>query len=157
MNVIQVAGRLGSDPEVRFTSTGQKVTSFRMATNSRRGGKDETIWWRVTVWGERFDKMMTYLKKGSAVIVVGEMHKPDIYTNREGQPQASLEITAEMIKFSPFGRSGSENTDGAGVQQQGVQQPQQTQQSGSYSFETGVQEPVATNSIPMGGDDNIPF
>ena len=48
--------------------------------------------------------MMTYLKKGSAVVVVGEIGPPQIYTDREGKPQVSLEITAEIIRFSPFGK-----------------------------------------------------
>ena len=71
MNQIIIAGHLGADPEVRFTSSGQKVTTLRVATRVRRGGKDkdETIWWRVTVWGEQFDKMIPYFKKGSPIIV----------------------------------------------------------------------------------------
>ncbi len=103
MNFLQIFGRLGADPETRFTSNGQKVTSFRVACNVRKGGKDDTMWWRVTVWGDRFDKMMPYLKKGSAVIVMGAMNKPEIYTSRDGASQISLEMTAESIHFSPFG------------------------------------------------------
>ena len=72
MNIITVAGRLGVDPEVRFTSNGQKVTTLRMAVNVRKSGKEETIWYRVTVWGENFDKMISFLKKGSALIVFGD-------------------------------------------------------------------------------------
>ena len=49
MNYVMVAGHLGADPEVRYTSNGQKVTTLRIATNSRKGGKDETIWWRATI------------------------------------------------------------------------------------------------------------
>lgn len=70
----------------------------------RRGGKDETIWWRVTVWGEQFDKMMPYLKKGSAIIVFGELSKPEIFTDRNGQSQVSMNVTAINLSFSPFGR-----------------------------------------------------
>lgn len=103
MMIIQIAGRLGKDAETRFTNSGQKVTSFNVATNVRKAGKDETVWWRVTIWGDRFDKMMPYLKKGSAVIVVGEMQKPEIWTDKEGRPQVNLELTAEIIRFSPFG------------------------------------------------------
>lgn len=116
MNFIQIAGHLGSDAETRFTASGQKVTTFRVATNSRRGGKDETIWWRVTLWGDRFDKLIPYLKKGSAIIVVGELQKPDIYTDKNGQPQVSLEITAELVRFSPFGRGERANEDRSGDQ-----------------------------------------
>ncbi|MBI3508397.1 MAG: single-stranded DNA-binding protein [Chlamydiia bacterium] len=103
MNFIHIAGHLGADPEVRFTSSGKKVTTLRVASRTRVKGNDETIWWRVTIWDDRFDKMIPHLKKGSAVIVVGELHKPEIFNDREGKPQISLEITASHLQFSPFG------------------------------------------------------
>ena len=105
MAIIHIAGHLGSDPEQRVTPSGQKVITLRVATNIRKGGKDETVWFRVTVWGDRFDKMLPYLKKGSAVMVVGRLDKPEIYTDKEGRPQVSLNVTAEMIEFPPFGKS----------------------------------------------------
>lgn len=104
MNFIQIMGHLGADPETRFTPSGQKVTNLRVATNVRKGGKEETVWYKITIWGDRFDKMISYLKKGSAIIVVGELGKPEIYQDREGRPQVSLEVTAEFIRFSPFGK-----------------------------------------------------
>lgn len=102
MNQVFIAGNLGSDPEVRFTSSGQKVTALRVAAKSRKG---KTIWWRVSVWGEQFDKMIAYLKKGSAVMVFGELVDPEIYTDKEGKPQVSMSITATNLLFSPFGKS----------------------------------------------------
>lgn len=107
MNQITIAGHLGADPEVRFTSSGQKVTTLRVAARARKGAKDETIWWKVTVWGEQFDKMIAYFKKGSPIIVLGELNKPEIFTDREGKPQVSMSITAMNLQFSPFGRSDS--------------------------------------------------
>ena len=104
MNHTMIAGRLGADPEVRFTSGGQKVTTFRVATNRKRKGAEETVWYRVTVWGETFDKMMPYIKKGGAVMVWGDL-VAELYTNREGQQQISLNLTATQISFSPFGKS----------------------------------------------------
>jgi single-strand DNA-binding protein len=103
MIIIQIAGHLGADPETRFTPSGQKVTSLRVATNIRRGGKEKTIWWKVTLWGDRFDRKLAYLKKGSAVFVIGEMGIPEIYNDREGNPQVSYEIIADHIGFNPFG------------------------------------------------------
>ncbi len=116
MNQITIAGHLGADPEVRFTSSGQKVTTLRVAARARRGAKDETIWWKVTVWGEQFDKMIAYFKKGSPIIVVGELSKPEIFTDREGRPQVSMNITALNLLFSPFGRpdQGGAASGGAG-------------------------------------------
>lgn len=112
MNQGFVAGRLGADPEVRFTSSGQKVTTFRVGARVR---KDETIWWRVTVWGEQFDKIISYLKKGSAVMVVGEIAKPEIFTDKEGKPQISMGITANSIQFSPFGKSDGTSQTGSSM------------------------------------------
>lgn len=109
MNQITVAGHLGADPEVRFTSSGQKVTSLRVAARVRKGSKgDDTIWWRITIWGEQFDKMIPYFKKGSPIIVFGELNKPEIFTDREGRSQVSMNITAQNLLFSPFGRPDSQ-------------------------------------------------
>lgn len=114
MNQMIIAGHLGADPEVRFTSSGQKVTTLRVAARVRKGSKgDDTIWWRVTIWGEQFDKMIPYLKKGSPIIVFGELSKPEIFTDREGRPQVSMNITAQNLLFSPFGRPDSQGK-GAG-------------------------------------------
>lgn len=107
MNQITIAGHLGADPEVRFTSSGQKVTTLRVAARARKGAKDETIWWKVTIWGEQFDKMLPYFKKGSPIIVAGELNKPEIFTDREGKPQVSMNITAMNLMFSPFGKPDS--------------------------------------------------
>lgn len=112
MNQITIAGHLGADPEVRFTSSGQKVTTLRVAARARRSGKDETIWWKVTIWGEQFDKIIPYFKKGSPIIVVGELNKPEIFTDREGRPQVSMSITALNIMFSPFGRPEAQGASG---------------------------------------------
>lgn len=114
MNHVIIGGHLGADPEVRFTSSGEKVTTLRVAARSRR--KDETIWWKVTVWGEQFEKMMPYFKKGSPIFVMGEISKPEIFTDRAGNPQPSMNITAYHLSFSPFGRpdsSGSSERHGS--------------------------------------------
>ena len=148
MNFIQIAGHLGVEPETRFTPNGQKVTTLRMATNSKKNGKEETIWWRVTIWGDRFDKFLSYVKKGSALIIIGELGKPEIYTDKEGNPQVSLNITAEMIKFSPFGKPGDK-------------QPGEEQSQGNaplaaaaqYSYGASSQQKTADSSF----DDDLPF
>ncbi len=108
MNQTTIGGHLGADPEVRFTSSGQKVTTLRVATRAR---KDETIWWKVTLWGDQFDNMIPYLKKGSPVMCTGELNKPEIFTDREGKPQISVSLTAWHIGFSPFGKPQSQNQE----------------------------------------------
>jgi single-strand DNA-binding protein len=110
MNYTHIAGHLGADPETRFTPSGQKVTTLRVACRSR---KDDTIWYKVTIWGDQFDKLLTYCKKGSAIVVMGELMKPEIYTDREGKPQISLQMVAYHIGFSPFGKGKAGESTGA--------------------------------------------
>lgn len=168
MNILQIAGHLARDPEKRFTASGQQVTTFTVAVNYRKGGKEEsTMWIRVTVWGDRFDKLISYLKKGSAVIVVGEMHPPTMYTDKEGRQQISLEMTADMVKFSPFGkpeRSGEEggvshahahssnqNHSSAGYQESGYAQASSNHgRSGGNAFGQQASHAAAN-------DDDLPF
>jgi single-strand DNA-binding protein len=101
MNTITIIGNIGQDPVARFTASGMKVTSFSVATKSRKGNEDITSWFRVSVWGEKFDKMMTYFKKGSYIVVVGELSKPEIYTDKTGKAQIQVEITAHSLHFMP--------------------------------------------------------
>ncbi len=109
MNTITIIGNLGQDPVARFTTTGQKVTSFNVATRARKGGEDITSWFKITIWGDRFDKMMTHLKKGSYIVVVGELSKPEIYTDKTGKAQIQVEVTASALHFMP----SSKGADGA--------------------------------------------
>lgn len=116
MNFMHIAGHLGADPEVRFTSSGKKVTTLRVAVKSRKGKNpnDNTMWIRVTLWGEQWDGMVAYLKKGSAIMAFGELHKPEIFNDRDGKPTIGLELTASHVEFSPFGKpAGSEGASHA--------------------------------------------
>lgn len=122
---------------------------MRVASRTRKGKTDDTIWWRVTVWGEQFDKMISFLKKGSAVMVYGEVHKPELFNDREGKPQISLEITAVHLEFSPFGKpGGSPAGEGQTAQAAPFNAPQ------SY----GAPQPVgATQGKGETFDDEVPF
>lgn len=109
MNLLHLMGFLGADPEERYTSSGQKVWTLRVATRSYKNGQDETIWWRITVWGDSFDKILTHFKKGKPIYIVAEMTKLDIYTDKNGQPQVSYDATAKSIHFVASGER--ENQD----------------------------------------------
>ena len=155
MNHTMVAGHLGADPEVRFTKDGKKVTTLRVACNTRRSGQEETIWWRLTVWDDNFEKMITYLKKGSAIIAFGEMQKPQIYNDRNGSPQVSLDLTVHQLSFPPFGRGQTEGQQGQPMQQQQAAPAQN-------AFAAAAAQPAAPvyGSAPEPqnfSDDEIPF
>lgn len=148
--VIHIMGRLGKDPESRFAASGQKVTTFSIATNVRRQGEETTVWYRVTVFGERFDKMISFLKKGSAVYVVGSFDARQ-YQDKEGKTQTSLEVIADHLSFNPFG----ERSDKPAQQQEESAAPQYGQSA--PSFQPKQQMAVASNSSAQDEDDDLPF
>ena len=110
---ITLIGNLGRDPEMRYTPTGVPVTSFTMAVSRNWVGQDgqrqeKTTWFRVTAWRKLAETASQYLTKGSKVLVVGEVEDPNAYIDREGQARASLEVTAQTIRFlSTRGEAGS--------------------------------------------------
>ncbi len=113
-NKIILLGRLGADPIVRETKTGQSVTHFPLATSRRVASQadasgetaervEETQWHRVVVWGKQGQACAQYLKKGQSVLVEGSMrsHK---YEGKDGKERISLEVYAENVSFLPSGR-----------------------------------------------------
>ncbi len=112
LNKVLLIGNLGSDPEMRYTPNGAAVCEFRMAVNRRYTTSDgeqreETDWFRVTSWGKLAETVNQYLQKGRKAYVEGRISS-SAYTDREGQPRASLEVTAETVRFldSPGGAYG---------------------------------------------------
>jgi single-strand DNA-binding protein len=113
---LTIIGRLGADPELRYTPAGVPVCSFNVATdrtwNNDQGQKQtETTWHRVTVWRKRAEVCAQYLSKGKMVLVTGSV-KASGFTNRDGQISASLEVTADQVKF--LSGSGAGAAEGAG-------------------------------------------
>lgn len=101
---ITLIGHLGADPEMRYTQDGTPVTSFRIAVNRRRRAQDgttqeETVWFGVSAWERQAELCNQYLAKGRRVLVVGEIREPRIYTDREGNTRASLDVRARNVRF----------------------------------------------------------
>ena len=95
-----IIGNLGSNPEMRFTPNGDPVTTFSVATSRKYGEKDETTWFRVSVWGKQAESCNTYLSKGSRVLVEGRLKaEPNVYQRKDGTWASSYELTAESVRF----------------------------------------------------------
>jgi len=97
-------GRLGRDPEMRYTADGTPVTSFSVATDRRwtdQSGQQQqrTVWFRVTAWKRQAETCNQFLTKGRLVMVEGELSEPKPYQSREGEWRASLEVRALAVKF----------------------------------------------------------
>ena len=116
MNKIIVIGNLGSDPEMRYTASGQSVTSFSIASNRRYRTSDgeqreETEWFRVSAFGRLADVCNQYLTKGQQVYVEGRL-KGSSFTGRDGQPRYSLDISLSEMQM--LGRRGENELGGGG-------------------------------------------
>ena len=109
-HTIIIVGNLGRDPEMRYTQSGQAVTNISVATSrnytSSDGTRvDETIWFRVSVWGRQAETTNQYLRKGMKVLVEGRLTAdqstggPRIWNRQDGTPAASFEINAATVRF----------------------------------------------------------
>lgn len=99
------------------------VASFSLAV-SRKWTKDgqeqeKTTWFRVSVWNEQANAVHKYLSKGRQVMVVGEVEEARVFTDKTGNPRASLEVKAQNVKF--LGQKGDSN--GAAVMVAGQAPP----------------------------------
>ena len=105
-----IVGNVGKDPEMRYTPSGQAVTSFSVATNREyttgNGEKvKETIWFRITTWGKQAEVCNQYVKKGMKVLVDGRLTPdkatggPRVWQRNDGSPAASFEVTAGTVRF----------------------------------------------------------
>ncbi len=98
-----IVGRLGRDPESRYTPQGQQVTTLNVAvdnsyTDASGQRQERTKWYRVSVWGKQADACNTYLAKGRMVLCEGEC-SASAYLAKDGTAKASLELRAHSVKF----------------------------------------------------------
>lgn len=100
---VVIVGRLGNDPEMRFAPGGAAVTNFNVAVNRRWTNQDGTLgedvtWFRVSAWRRLAETCNTFLARGRMVLVEGRV-KASAYLTKEGEPAASLELTADNVRF----------------------------------------------------------
>ena len=129
MNKIIVIGNLGRDPEMRYTPSGQSVTSFSIAssrryTTSAGEQREETQWFNVSAWGRLGETCNQYLAKGRQVYIEGRFSSR-MYQGNDGQMRVSNDITATDVHFlrggadmgeerPPYGDQGSGMGEGRG-------------------------------------------
>ena len=122
-----IVGNVGKDPEMRYTPSGQAVTSFSVATNRQYttgNGEQvkETVWFRVTTWGKQAEVCNTYVKKGMKVLVEGRLTPdkntggPRVYEKKEGGFGASFEVTAGTVRFLSNRGEGGESPMAGGME-----------------------------------------
>ena len=102
LNKVMIIGRLGKDPEMRYTPSGRPVTTFNVATSRSWTTSDgerrtETEWFNVVAWGSLAEICNQYLAKGRQVYIDGRLQSRN-WEDNEGKRHTSVEVVAnEMI------------------------------------------------------------
>ena len=114
-----IVGNLGNDPELRYTSAGVPVTTMSIAVNRKWTNADgtpgeETTWFRATAWRKLAETCNQYLAKGRQVRVVGRV-AASAFSGQDGSPRASLEVTADSVRFLGGGNGGARETHAEGM------------------------------------------
>ena len=135
VNKVILIGRLGADPEMRYTADGTPVATFRIATTESWKNKDgskaeQTEWHRIVAWRKLGEISGEYLKKGKLVYVEGRIQSRE-YEGRDGVKRKTFEIIATSMKML----GGAEDRRGSGPTEHGD--------------EEFVHEPADEDDVPL--------
>jgi len=106
MNKIILIGRLGQDPELRYTPNGVAVCNFSIAVQrpfTNQQGEREVDWVDIVVWRKQAENCANYLAKGRQVAVEGRLQVRS-YETDEGQRRRVTEVVANNVKFLDYGQ-----------------------------------------------------
>jgi len=141
-----IIGRLGQDPDVRYTQSNTAVANMSIATSERykdKSGewKEKTEWHKVVAWGRTAEVCQEYLKKGSQVYIEGPI-QTNKWEDKEGQTRYTTEIKA--LQMTMLDSKGSNSSGGA---------PKPAQSKASEPVSSNVELDDNLDDI----DDDLPF
>ncbi|MEQ9265878.1 MAG: single-stranded DNA-binding protein [Balneolaceae bacterium] len=152
LNKVMLIGRLGQDPEVRYTQSNTAVATLNMATSERYKDangefKEKTEWHRVVAWGRLAEICQQYLHKGSLIYIEGPLQTRQ-WEDNQGQKRYTTEVKAlQMTMLDSKGSSGGGNNNmGGGA-------PAQNTQAANKPMSSNVE--LDSNFDDM--DDDLPF
>ena len=155
VNKVILVGRLGRDPETRYTGGGQAVANFSVATDETYKDKagerqKRTEWHKIVVWGKQAEIAQQYLKKGSLIFIEGRIQSRE-WQDKEGQKRTSFEIVATNFRMLG-GRGDGGAGGGAGAMGGGSRAEEHDQSGPADDFHGG-----GGVSGPEISDEDIPF
>ena len=145
-------GRLGQDPEVRYTQSNTAVATLSVATSERyKDGNGEyqerTEWHRVVAWGRLAEICQQYLTKGSLVYIEGPL-QTNQWEDKQGQKRYTTEIKAlQMTMLDSKGSGGGNQNNMGGAPEQGGNNPQNKPMSSNVELDSNFDDM----------DDDLPF
>jgi len=156
-NKMTAIGNVGTDPEMRYTPSGNAVTSFRIATGrsyTTRDGerREETEWFTVTAWSRLAETCNQFVVKGMRIYVEGRL-KSSSWVANDGQTRFRNEIVAQEVKFlsrpQQGGGYGGGGPQGGGNEYGGYGgEPGGNYGSGGYGGDAPPDDPSDEDSLP---------
>lgn len=161
LNKAMVIGNLGSDPEVRSTSSGTRVANLSLATNrsyTRRHGTevDDTEWHLVTLWERLAEVAEEYLAIGDGVYVEGRL-QTDEWEGDDGVTRRRTKIVGRRLLMlgSPSGRGGSDQGESRPEDREPAGPTREEKRiAGATEGDGGLDE---FDEDELLGDDGLPF
>jgi len=120
VNKVILLGRLGADPQLKYTASGKATVSFNLATNAvwkdQEGKQQEkTDWHRVTAWGKLAEVMGEWLKKGGLVFIEGRLQTRS-YEDTNGVKKYITEVVAQEMEMLGGGKRGEAGGEGGSAE-----------------------------------------
>ena len=160
LNKVQIIGRLGQDPEVRYTQAGKCVASMSVAVSEKwkdqQGQQQErTEWFNVSLFGRLGEISGEYLKKGALVYIEGKQ-RTEKWTDNNNQDRYSVKLIADQMQMLG-GREGAApgNQSGGYQQRPDPEQQKNGRPQSRLNQQSGNKPPMAEPDFDM--DDDLPF
>ncbi len=165
INKVILIGRLGQDPELKYTAAGTAVTNFSVATNEswmdKSGQRQErTEWHRIVVWGKLAELCQQYLNKGRQAFIEGSLRTRS-WEDQSGQKRYTTEVVARNIQFLGAQASSGGNRVEQGPASAATNGNSEAAQTNSDNYD-GVSSGQDYNAANNNNDanftaDDIPF
>lgn len=91
-----IEGRVGKEPETRYAANGKAICNFSVAVSEKRGGEEETTWFRVVTFEKTAEIAQQYVRKGGSVLIEGRM-KSRQWDDKEGNKRESWELVCDRL------------------------------------------------------------
>lgn len=156
LNVVAIMGRLVADPELRTTTQGHSVCSFRIACDRsyvQQGQERQADFIDIVAWRQQADFVSKYFQKGSLIAVEGSLQTRN-YQDKNGNSRTAVEVVANNISFAGAKRQDSQSAPSYEQQTTShVQQAKAAQNAPQPAYTQGSMDDFAV----INDNDDLPF
>lgn len=151
LNVVAIMGRLVADPELRTTTQGNSVCSFRIACDrsfAQQGQERQADFIDIVAWRQQADFVSKYFQRGSLIAVEGSLQTRQ-YQDKQGSKRTAVEVVANNISFAGAKRQDSQSAPS--YEQQTISHVQQAK------AQSGFAQGSADDFAVINDNDDLPF